>query len=357
MDTTSNKPTMRERLATDYGWTPRQSQVLGMVVGGKTNQQIAEALAISLDGAKWHMREILSKLDAETREEAAEYWRRRNGLTPRFARLFRALTGAGVAGKWIAPALAGLTVVGIAAVAGVLALRGGDDSPTVSDTEPTSTAASPTTTTNLAAAEDQSFRWLFAAPSECPLMDQRPCSTAVALATALQSADFGRAKSLSLPIQIVCPSTPENLSASVCSSPRQPGDSVDAFGAGKAGGAAGLQTWDHTQAFLASSLKAAEQLSDGSPDVRVGGVGCLSAEPGADCAEFACLLIVRHPDADQVLQFAFRYVGEEPGFYGLVNNVPWEEAFRTGRPTFATFGISPDRYPVPKVSFVAWTPR
>ena len=61
---------MNERLATDYGWTPRQREVLDLIADGKSNQQLADTLGISLDGAKWHMREILSKLDVDTREEA-----------------------------------------------------------------------------------------------------------------------------------------------------------------------------------------------------------------------------------------------------------------------------------------------
>lgn len=72
----------------EYAWTPRQREVLDLVARGRSNQEIADALGISLDGAKWHMREVLSKLDVATREEAADYWRRRNGLVGRLARAF-----------------------------------------------------------------------------------------------------------------------------------------------------------------------------------------------------------------------------------------------------------------------------
>ena len=351
---------MQERLATDYGWTARQREVLDLIARSKTNQQIADALGVSLDGAKWHMREILSKLDVETREEAAEYWRRRTGLAPRFARLFRAITGAGIAGKWLATALAAGVVTGVAALGFVLLAASGD-SPTVADTESLPATASTTTiasaTASATATEDPSSRWLFATPGECPLGDQRPCTMAVALATALRKADLTAARSISLPIQILCPATPDDLSAFVCSPPRQPGDLVEAFGAGKAGGGAGLLEWEHTREFLVSSLTAAEHLPNGDADVQVGGVGCLAPESGGDCSEFGVLLVVQHEQGDQVLQFAFRYVGGEPGFYGVVNHVPWEESFRTGEPTPATFGISPSRYAVPKISFVPWTPE
>ena len=64
---------MRERLRTDYAWTVRQKQVLDLIAQGRSNTEIAEELGLSLDGAKWHVSEILSKLQAEQREEAAEY--------------------------------------------------------------------------------------------------------------------------------------------------------------------------------------------------------------------------------------------------------------------------------------------
>ena len=59
--------------------TPRQREVLQLVAEGKTNPEIAELLGITLDGAKFHIREILAKLDVESREEAAEWWRAQRG--------------------------------------------------------------------------------------------------------------------------------------------------------------------------------------------------------------------------------------------------------------------------------------
>ena len=61
-------------------WTNRQREVLDLLARGLTNGQIAEALGISLDGAKWHVSEIIARLGVDTREEAAEYWRKQNGL-------------------------------------------------------------------------------------------------------------------------------------------------------------------------------------------------------------------------------------------------------------------------------------
>ena len=72
-------------------WTPRQRQVLDPLVPGRTNGEIASELGVSLEGAKWHVSEILSKLGVSSREEAAEHWRHRNGLRTRFLRVGRGI--------------------------------------------------------------------------------------------------------------------------------------------------------------------------------------------------------------------------------------------------------------------------
>lgn len=51
--------------------TEREQQVLGLVARGKSNKGVALALDISAGTVKAHMKAILSKLDAETRTEAA----------------------------------------------------------------------------------------------------------------------------------------------------------------------------------------------------------------------------------------------------------------------------------------------
>ncbi len=61
-----------DRMAT---LTERQREVLDLIAAGKTNAEIGESLGISLDGAKWHVSEILGKLGVATREEAADAWR------------------------------------------------------------------------------------------------------------------------------------------------------------------------------------------------------------------------------------------------------------------------------------------
>ena len=54
--------------------TPREREVLALLGHGLTNEEIVKRIDISLDGAKYHVSQILSKLGVATREEAAS-WR------------------------------------------------------------------------------------------------------------------------------------------------------------------------------------------------------------------------------------------------------------------------------------------
>ena len=54
--------------------TPRQWEVLDLLRDGLTNEQIAGRLGITLDGAKFHVSEILGRLGLSSREEGAA-WR------------------------------------------------------------------------------------------------------------------------------------------------------------------------------------------------------------------------------------------------------------------------------------------
>lgn len=115
-------PDTQHPLPTEPAWTPRQREVLQLLLRGRTNAQIAETLGITLDGAKWHVREIITKLGVESREEAAEYWRAHNGLRLRFSRAVRALVPASA---WLKVAFAstvGVLVAGVA-VATIIALH------------------------------------------------------------------------------------------------------------------------------------------------------------------------------------------------------------------------------------------
>ena len=54
--------------------TDRQAQILRMVARGHTNTEIAEELGISLNGVKWHIREMFAKYGVDTREELSDAW-------------------------------------------------------------------------------------------------------------------------------------------------------------------------------------------------------------------------------------------------------------------------------------------
>lgn len=60
--------------------TPREREVLRLVIEGRTDREIAHALAISSGTASRHVANILHKLDVPTRSAAAA-WAIRNGLT------------------------------------------------------------------------------------------------------------------------------------------------------------------------------------------------------------------------------------------------------------------------------------
>jgi len=129
-------------------WTARQRQVLDLLAHGRTNPEIADELGISLDGAKWHVREIIGTLGVDSREEAADHWRAENGLA---RRLFRGLAGtfgmfAGPAG-WVAGGLVATGVAAIVVLAIVVATRGSNPPPALAPApSATATASQPTAT-------------------------------------------------------------------------------------------------------------------------------------------------------------------------------------------------------------------
>ena len=118
--------------------TPRQREVLDLLAANRTNYEIAQQLDISLDGAKWHVREVLARLGVGSREEAAELWRRERsplrrvpfaGILVRIG-LAKALIGAG------AVVAVAATVIGVAAVRG-------DPADPPSSSQPVETPAPP----------------------------------------------------------------------------------------------------------------------------------------------------------------------------------------------------------------------
>ena len=57
--------------ATDSPLTPREVDVLRLIADGKANTEIAAALNIGLGTVKGHIRDILEKLSAADRTQAA----------------------------------------------------------------------------------------------------------------------------------------------------------------------------------------------------------------------------------------------------------------------------------------------
>jgi NarL family two-component system response regulator LiaR len=55
------------------GLTEREREVLNLVVQGQSNQQIAEAMVISIATVKAHISSILSKLEVSSRAEAIAF--------------------------------------------------------------------------------------------------------------------------------------------------------------------------------------------------------------------------------------------------------------------------------------------
>ncbi|MBN9493557.1 helix-turn-helix transcriptional regulator [bacterium] len=127
--------------------TKRQREVLSLAAKGMTNPEIGDRLGISKDGAKWHIGEILMRLNVDTREEAVDLWKRYNGLPYRLHRVVRAVLGP-LAVRWALGGVAAAAVTGLAVALVVLATQDSDH-PKAGVTPPAATtaatpAASPT---------------------------------------------------------------------------------------------------------------------------------------------------------------------------------------------------------------------
>ncbi len=99
----------------------RQREVLARIARGQTNAEIAAALDMTFDGAKWNVSEILTKLNFSSREEAAAYWHWRRGIGSRVGSALRSMVPASLPMKLVAGG--GLSAVAIVVV--LLALSGG----------------------------------------------------------------------------------------------------------------------------------------------------------------------------------------------------------------------------------------
>lgn len=127
--------------------TPREWDVLTLVRQGLSNPEIAERLGVSRDAVKYHVSEILGKLELRSREEAAAWEPERamaavmrpawaSALGPLGALLWRLpVIGRAVLMGTAGAAVAG--VVGLGVVIGVSELSGDDGSDESAVTEPT----------------------------------------------------------------------------------------------------------------------------------------------------------------------------------------------------------------------------
>ncbi|WP_251158785.1 helix-turn-helix transcriptional regulator [Caniella muris] len=63
------------RFASAHGLTAREREVLGLVLAGRTNQQMADTLVVSVGTVKTHVHNIVRKCDAENRADLKElFW-------------------------------------------------------------------------------------------------------------------------------------------------------------------------------------------------------------------------------------------------------------------------------------------
>lgn len=78
----AQSPLHEQELTEAYGLTPREHEVLGLMVEGLSNPQIAERLVVSRSTAKAHVSNILSKLGVSNRAEAIALALQHNLSTP-----------------------------------------------------------------------------------------------------------------------------------------------------------------------------------------------------------------------------------------------------------------------------------
>lgn len=122
-------------------WTTRQREVLDLLAQGLTNAEIGERLGISLDGAKWHVSEILGKLNVESREDVAAWWRNEQRPSTRVARWAEGMSSAAWV-RWLAGATAAGLAIGISAVLYLALMNDGDEPLSGNNDEPST--ATPT---------------------------------------------------------------------------------------------------------------------------------------------------------------------------------------------------------------------
>ena len=134
------------RPATPIGQlTDREQDVARLLARGKTNPEIAEELGITFAIAKWYVSQVLARLDASSREEAAEIWRREHALPARLRRGIAAI-GAGSVAKQVSLAAGAVGATAVAAIVLFAVLGDDDDATPTIDATPSALAISTATT-------------------------------------------------------------------------------------------------------------------------------------------------------------------------------------------------------------------
>jgi DNA-binding CsgD family transcriptional regulator len=107
--------------------TERQEAVVRLIAKGLTNAEIADRLGVTLNGVKWHVREILGKFGVDSREQAVERWREERA-TGRRSRAWAGALWGSIPLRWAGVALAGgAGLTGAVAFAGAFSERGGHE--------------------------------------------------------------------------------------------------------------------------------------------------------------------------------------------------------------------------------------
>lgn len=211
------------RAKTAVSWTARQREVLDLVARGYTNPEIASHLGISLDGAKWHVSEIISKLGVSTREEAADFWVRENRLTIRFGRRFRAVFALGGL-RWAvgSAAVGAIVVVGFALLIAAVSEHEGAEA---NDMAPT------------------------AVPTDVELM-----RSAEAFAATVMARDWSALLDHVLVRDLTCPTDPEEAQTLVLCQNEPPGATVRGVPVAAILHRAGFATLETVPTFLESNV-------------------------------------------------------------------------------------------------------
>lgn len=284
-------------------WTPRQKEVLNLLAQGHTNPEIAQRLGISLDGAKWHVSEVMSTLGVRSREAAAAYWRREQRPSARFARALRGLAFGPVL-RWSPAAIGAITVVCVFTVL-LLVTRGGDESGQALP-EITETPAATTPTPDQSSAVPSPSVTLNAQSLDtgCPVEDAELCSTAFDFLSLAKAHDSDKMLARSRPRTVACPAPGQPVSILVA----DPGDVCRAASEGElrpyylASDDSGEGRAETPELFAPSLQTYLERLPQGpalewdtygSGNLVIAGVACFrtSGQPGTCTGEFAYVVL------------------------------------------------------------------